>query len=68
MEWENRKMILANGSMLIIEALAKAGARSAALYALFFYLHRNPVIPVDALVSALGRSGISGKVDLNILL
>ena len=45
-----------------------AGARSAALYALFFYLHRNPVIPVDALVSALGKSGISDKVDLDMLL
>ncbi|MCD4774708.1 MAG: hypothetical protein K8S15_01490 [Candidatus Aegiribacteria sp.] len=45
-----------------------AGARSAALYALFFYLHLNPVIHVNALVSALGRSEISSKVNLDVLL
>ena len=45
-----------------------SGARSAAIYALFFYLHYDTVLPVEALVSALRRSGISGKVNLDVLL
>ena len=45
-----------------------AGAKNAAIYALFFYLWQNPILPVDALVSVLGKSRISNKVDLDVLL
>jgi len=45
-----------------------AGPRNAALYALFFFLKINPIIPVESLVHTIKRSKIANKVNLNILL
>ena len=45
-----------------------AGARNAALYAIFFFLRSNPIIPIESLVNTVKKSKISDKVDLVILL
>jgi len=58
---------ITGAEVLKSDFLARAGSRSAALSALFFYLRDHPVIPVDALMSTLKGSRISDKVDLDAI-